>query len=925
MLRALLLIASAVGGLQIGPLRAPDEPRAAYRELRSTLDAARAAGTLSPELARLQRDVGAGHPSVRLFLEGYGALLVYDRGRADPLLARSFEGQPSAVVAAAAASSALDAGRQTACVEWATRGLALPADPADPYTRVELLTIRSQCFFYLGRQAEYRADVAAAERLAEQHGDDRARALAWRVAGVATLYAGDRAGAEALIAQAIAINERLDDDRALAGDLMFHPVLPFADRVPLLDRALALAVKAGDRLLEGRIRGTRGAAHILLAQYGAAMRDLLAADGIAQQVGATRNRASHAGNLALMFRELGDYERAEEQARLAIALYRRAENPAGVRQTLSDLGNLGRLRHDLTTALDYQRQVVALNRELGDRLFQRNALLRLGQTHLARQEWTDAERALRESVALSEEAGEPGPWALSLTGLGDVLRLTGQVRDARDAYQRALMRARGTEHEAVVIVRANHGLGLLQARAGRMAEALGHYRAAIARIEQIREGAERTEFRIVYFANQQTPYADAIAALYESHRARPAPELLIEAFSLAERARARAMLDAVASRRAGASPPWSFARVTAALDAGDLLVEFVLGTPHSFVFTVTREGTVTLHRLAERAAVEQSVAELRSLVDRRPADRPDEAALRRASHALYRATLEEALARHLDRRRLIIVADGLLFYAPYEATLRYLGGPYLGDRHEIVRAASAAVFAAVRARPPARPTAQFVGFGDPVVAGAARPGDELVRALERSGFSFAPLPGSRREVATAAEMFGPGRSRVYLGSTFTASAALAELQRPNRIVHFASHAVLDERVPGRSGILVSPANAGAPTLLRAQDLETLTIPVDLITLSGCQTGLGRVVNGEGVLGLSWALGRAGARSVMVTLWSISDAASATAMAGFYRALHEGQSKAAALRTARRTLIHGANPRLKHPYYWAGYALLGDPD
>lgn len=112
---------------------------------------------------------------------------------------------------------------------------------------------------------------------------------------------------------------------------------------------------------------------------------------------------------------------------------------------------------------------------------------------------------------------------------------------------------------------------------------------------------------------------------------------------------------------------------------------------------------------------------------------------------------------------------------------------------------------------------------------------------------------------------GCGR-RALTTRTTPPAAVLAELQRPNRIVHFATHAVLDERVPERSGIVLSTtAGDNAPAILRARDLEGLTIPVDLVTLSACQTGLGQIVAGEGVVGLAWAFTRAGAGSLIVTL------------------------------------------------------------
>jgi CHAT domain-containing protein len=180
-------------------------------------------------------------------------------------------------------------------------------------------------------------------------------------------------------------------------------------------------------------------------------------------------------------------------------------------------------------------------------------------------------------------------------------------------------------------------------------------------------------------------------------------------------------------------------------------------------------------------------------------------------------------------------------------------------------------------------------------------------------------------VLAIADLFDRGDSRVYTGPSFTGQTVLAELARPNRVVHFATHAIFDEKVPSRSGIVVS-RRSGPPEaapIVRAADIAGLQVRADLITLSGCQTGLGQVVDGEGVMGLAWAFNRAGAGSLVVTLWNVSDTSTEAAMVAFYRALRAGESKAAALLTARRQLLHGPNPALRHPYYWAAFALIGD--
>ena len=388
------------------------------------------------------------------------------------------------------------------------------------------------------------------------------------------------------------------------------------------------------------------------------------------------------------------------------------------------------------------------------------------------------------------------------------------------------------------------------------------------------------------------------------------------------------MLDAVVARSAGAADdPMTLDEIAGALDPSDLLIEFVMGARRSFVFTVQRDRKITVHQLPPRAVLEQQVSAMRRQVTQRPSPGAGAIEAQRVGSRVYTTLLAPALAGVLDKRRLIIVADGLLFYAPFEAFTIPDMRVYVGEAFEVVRAASASVLGAIRSQRTARAIERrFVAFADPHVTGSAPADGELVRALERDGFSFAPLPGSRREIRDAAAALRAADTRIYTGESFTTESALAELQRPNQVVHFATHAILDERVPDRSGIVASAAaRGGAPAILRARDLAGLKIPVDLVVLSACQTGLGTIVAGEGVLGLAWAFTRAGAASLIVTLWNVSDAASGQAMVAFYRGLASGQSKSAALRSARHEMVRGANPALRHPYFWAGYTLIGNPD
>jgi CHAT domain-containing protein len=137
-----------------------------------------------------------------------------------------------------------------------------------------------------------------------------------------------------------------------------------------------------------------------------------------------------------------------------------------------------------------------------------------------------------------------------------------------------------------------------------------------------------------------------------------------------------------------------------------------------------------------------------------------------------------------------------------------------------------------------------------------------------------------------------------------------------RIVHFATHGVLDAEHPERSGIALSDG------FLRAGEIDRLDLPADLVVLSACETALGREIRGEGLVGLPRAFLHAGARRVLVSLWPVEDRATAELMRRFYREmLEKGRPPAAALRAAQDSLRR--EPGWEAPYFWAGFVLQGD--
>jgi CHAT domain-containing protein len=223
---------------------------------------------------------------------------------------------------------------------------------------------------------------------------------------------------------------------------------------------------------------------------------------------------------------------------------------------------------------------------------------------------------------------------------------------------------------------------------------------------------------------------------------------------------------------------------------------------------------------------------------------------------------------------------------------------------------------------------RFVGFGDPLpavapaatasLATAARDGS-LASALPRLG----RLSHSRREIQGIAGLYGPGEARVYLdGEATEENVKDNKLLRSVRRIHFATHGLLDERQPELSGLVLTRSPGSREDgLLQVYEIFNLQLSADLVVLSACDTGLGTMVSGEGLVGVTRALLYAGAQSVVVSLWNVNDASTPDLMISFYRHLDQGAGEAESLRLAKLEMIR--HPGLAHPFYWAPFILIGE--
>jgi CHAT domain-containing protein/Tfp pilus assembly protein PilF len=354
------------------------------------------------------------------------------------------------------------------------------------------------------------------------------------------------------------------------------------------------------------------------------------------------------------------------------------------------------------------------------------------------------------------------------------------------------------------------------------------------------------------------------------------------------------------------------------LDPGTVLVEYFLGKERVYIFTITGRD-IAVASVDREASLEADLQELRrAIVERDGA--PHAASARR----LYR-TLLAPIESRIAGRELVIVPDGPLSTLPFEALLERDVSPdtspwelpYVLRDHALSYAYSATV-ALPGTRGKEAPSSDFVGFAPVFAGGAGAP---------------AALPASRKEVNDVRQLFADrqgffgdwwsARSRAYLGRDATEARLKDAALERYRYVHLATHAVADEEHPSLSRLLLAPGpGSGEDGVLHLGETYNLRLNADLVVLSACDTGRGRIARGEGIIGLTRGFLYAGARSLVVSLWPVSDTAGSDLVVDLYRELLAGRTKAEALRQAKlRTM--GRNPEYAKPYYWSSLVLVGE--
>ncbi len=646
--------------------------------------------------------------------------------------------------------------------------------------------------------------------------------------------------------------------------------------------------------------------------------------------------ASALGLLGRVYLAAGDYQKSLDFSTQAASKFRALSIPTGEANTLRNIGKVYNSLKQPQQAIANYNQELKLLRQLGDRTGEAETLYNMAVSERDRNNLEAARNQIESTIKIVEDI------RTRVTSQDLRTSYFASVQKYYQFYIDLLMRLHKQQpskgYDALALqaserARARSLLDLLTEANADIRQGVDPKLLAAERsLQQQLDALEKRRLKLLSGNDTQT----------QVQKLEQETETLLEQYR-----QLQARIRATSPRYAAITQPQplSLKQIqSSVLDDNTLLLEYSLGEERSYLWAVSKNN-ISSYELPKRTEIEAAVQQFRKvLVSPIQKTKPGQAA-----NALSQLVLAP-VAQQLGQKRLVVVADGVLQYIPFAAlnTPNQKDSNYepLAINHEIITLPSASTVAVLRQEIAGRKTAPkaLAVIADPIfslndervkgrttnpqnISNSSQNLDlqQLDRSAREANINFERLPFTRQEAETILSLV-PAKERKQ-AFDFVANrdvATNAELSQ-YRMVHFATHGILNSQHPELSGVVLSLFDeTGKPQngFLRLHDIFNLKLPAELVVLSACETGLGEEVKGEGLIGLTRGFMYAGSPRVLVSLWSVDDQATSELMKKFYSfMLQDGLKPAAALRAAQTQMWRDSN--YSAPYFWAAFTLQGE--
>lgn len=664
-------------------------------------------------------------------------------------------------------------------------------------------------------------------------------------------------------------------------------------------------------------------------------------------------------NIGEIYRMRNEYPQALDYYQKALALHEELDNKGGMAAALNSIGLLYSDQGNYRQSLDYFQKSLQIREALEAKVGIAQSLHSLGKSHFYLGDYAEALSFDDRATAIARQVGAQEVVWYSRTTAGMTLRALGQFEQAQQALSEAIGVIEATRKEVFAgeeeqqlffterIAPYQEMVGLLVAE-NHTAEALSYAEQVKGRmlLDVLQEGkvpitkamtvAERErehqlETELVSLNKQverassakkdaagveklkerlnetRLAFSDFRSSLYAAH-----PELKIH----------RGRMQPVTLQEAAGLLP----------DAQTAILEFVVGEQETQLFALTSKNGDPSSPDLRAYSIQLKSEDLEKKVKKfrqQLADR--DLAFASTARGFYDQLVKPAEDQLRGKTKLLIVPDLCLWEMPFQV-LQPSRGRYMIEDFAIAYAPSLTVLREMTSL--ARKERGTPHSGGPLLLAMGNPAlgrevAERASAVYRDE-KLDPLPQAEGEVHSLQRLYGARATEVYIGAQAREDRFKAEAGK-FRILHLATHGLLNDGSPMYSHVLLSPGGPDSQEdgLLEAWEIMRLDLKADLVVLSACETARGSIGAGEGVIGLTWAFFVAGVPTTVVSQWKVESASTSKLMLAFHRALTNTDREvgspfrtARALQRAEVQLLH--SQQYAHPFYWAGFVVVGDP-
>lgn len=734
----------------------------------------------------------------------------------------------------------------------------------------------------------------------------------------------------------------------------------YSKAIDYYQQALSFAQKIKDSRSEGYAFGNLGLVYYSQGEYLKAIDSLSQSFKIAQQVKDSLSQSKTLGNLGVIYNSLGNYQKAIEYQQRSLTTAQEIKDRQGEGESLSNLGNTYLNLNEYSIAIEYYQKALAIARQIKNRTSESNTLGSLGTTYIYLGNQPEAIKNLEQQLSITRDIKYR-------KGEGSALGNIGLAYSHVDNYPKAINYSlqwlaiardiKDKEDEG----QALNNIGYYFYKSDNLPLAEKYLLEAVEVRESLRNQKLDDENKVSLFDTQRRSYKTLQQVFITQNKIEAALEI-------SERGRGRAFVELFASQLS-ANPQEQFPTPSNIADIKQIaklqtatLVEYSIiydrfniagkqqiKESQIYIWIIKPTGEILFRQAdlkylwqKEDKSLEQLIETTRDSIgvndrnfftrtnstNQNTTTKRDQFAIKvfaspeddpskdlQKLHSILIEPIADLLPTNPDDR-VIFVPQDELFLLPFPALLDQKG-KYLIEKHTILTAPSIQVLELTRQQKQKNqlsPASDTLIVGNPTMPSVSpKIGDEPQK--------LADLPGAKLEADVIAKLLG---TKALTGDAANKAAVLSKIPQA-KIIHLATHGILNNFQALKSAIALAPiANNNDNALLTAEEILDLKLKADLVVLSACDTGRGRIT-GDGVIGLSRSLFIAGTPSVIVSLWAVPDAPTAELMTEFYKNLYKNKNRLDKAQALRVAMLKMKDKYSDSPRKWAAFTLIGESE